>query len=212
MKRSLLVGLVAGIFALALVPLAFAGAAAPLRATRCLDPSGICPPSASAGPHYVWSQCQCTGGSSEEFTGSTLPQDFVAANSDASCAAPPYAALQYSACDGVPSYGGSSRPPNSYSAWFSPSQVSVSFGMLHLSTSWRTGNRYCNAYWGEAVFGSGRPAPGCWISGSVSQRNASWAWQTGATEAFAFEAKWAGTPNFTNLALSSHNCRCSDSS
>src|ERR1700724_1057479 len=100
MKRSLLVGLAAGVFAIALVPVAFAGAVASPRATGFLDPSGICPPSGSAGPHYyVWSQCQCTGGSSEEFTGSTLPEDFVAADSNASCATPPYATHQYSACE-----------------------------------------------------------------------------------------------------------------
>ena len=198
MKRSLPAALVAGILAIALVPI-LASAATPPWKARCTDPSGICPPSSSAGPHYVWSQCKCTGGSSEEFTGSKLPRDFVAADSNSTCATPPYAAHDYSACYGVPSYGGSSRPPDSYTAWFSPGQVSVSGGELHLGTSWRTGNRDCNAYWGEAVFGTGRPAPGCWISGSVGQKNARWAWQKGATEAFAFEAKWAGTAKLANL-------------
>ena len=199
MKRSLPAAL-AGILALALVPVALASAATPPGGGGCMDPSGTCPPSATAGTHYVWSQCECSGGSSEEFTGSTLPSDFVAANSNSSCATPPYAAHDYSACFGVPSYGGSSAPPNSYTAWFSPAQVSVSGGELHLRTTWRTGNRYCNAYWGEAVFGTGRPAPGCWISGSVGQKNnGKWAWQTGATEAFAFEAKWTGTANLANL-------------
>ena len=198
MKRSLPVAL-AGMLAVALVPVALASAATPPRGTRCIDPSGICPPSATAAPHYVWSQCECTGGSSQEFTGSTLPSGFVAANSDSSCATPPYAAHDYSACYGVPSYGGSSKPPHSYTAWFSPSQVSVSGGELHLRTSWRTGDGECNAYWGEAVFGTGRTAPGCWISGSVGQRNGMWAWQTGATEEFAFEAKWSGTANLANL-------------
>jgi hypothetical protein len=71
--------------------------------------------------------------------------------------------------------------------------------VLHLSTSWRTGNRDCNAYWGEAVLATGRPVPGCWISGSVGQRSSRWAWRTGSTERFAFEARWVGTANLVHL-------------
>ena len=201
MKRCLAAATAAGLCALALMPLAAAGATRVPRHQRwCTDPSGVCPPNnTGVRQHYLWAECGCTGGSSEEFSGSSLPGDFVAANSNSSCSTPPYAEADYAACAGVPSYGGSSRPPGSYTAWFAPSQVSVSGGELRLSTSWITGDADCNAYWGEAVLRTGAPTSGCWLSGSVSQRNGRWAWQAGATEEFAFEARWSGTPTMDNL-------------
>jgi hypothetical protein len=159
----------------------------------------MCPPADSSRFDfgvYAWEDYSNGVGTDEEFSGTTLPSDFAAANSESSCSSPPYTLGDYAACKGVPSYGGASNPPGSYTAWFSPNQVTVSGGELHLGTAWYTGDTDCNDYWTQAV---GDSTTGCWISGSVGQEGSQWAWQSGTTQEFAFEAKWTGNTNIDNL-------------
>lgn len=167
-----------------------------------IDPSGTCPPDQSQYINaYTWAYNGAHGGSSVDFD-SSMPTSF--ADFQTTCSSDPnnssYYQL-YSTCS-VPSPSGTGGAPNSKIAWFSASQVSVSSGELHLGSSWTSGITDCNDYWGYVVGidgGPNNPAAGCWATGTVEQQTSVWPWPSGATEHFAFEAKWTGTSDIPDL-------------
>jgi hypothetical protein len=154
----------------------------------CTDPSSLCPPNSSYAPEYTW-QDGSTGGTFEEFTGGPgLPSDFASFTS--SCPYDPTSsdAGDYQLCS-VPSGNGPTNPPNSADAWFAgdSNHVAVAAGELHVTTSWTSSIQDCTDYWHYVV---GDSVHGCWESGTVSQQDSVWSPPTGATEHFAFRAKW----------------------